>query len=236
MSSPALNEKTWGKVRDVTSQGAMTIEGTINKSGILILLTIAGACLGWNTNSMGIMMISFAAALLLSIVIIFKPQSAVYLSQGYAFAEGVLLGSISAVYSLQYPGIVTNTLFLTIGCFVLMLAFYRFRIIRVTEKFRTVTLVATGAIALTYIANMIMGFFGAGVPMIHQASPVGIAFSVIVVIVAAFNLMLDFDLIEQGHARQAPKFMEWYCGFALLLTLVWLYLEILRLLSKLSKR
>lgn len=236
MSSPALNDKVWNRIGAAETTDTMTLEGTINKSGILILLTVIGACVGWNMQSPVIMIGGTIATLILALFCIFKPQTASYLSQPYALIEGLLLGSISAIYSFKYPGIVTNTLFATIGCFILMLALYRFQIIRVTEKFRTVIVVATGAIALTYVANLIMGFFGTSIPMIHQATPMGIAFSVIVTGVAAFNLMLDFDMIEQAHARKAPKFMEWYCGFALLLTLVWLYIEMLRLMSKLNKK
>lgn len=236
MSSPALNEKTWGKIRDYATEDVMTLEGTINKSGILILLTIAGAYLGWNMQSPGIMILALVVNLALSLVIIFKPPTAAYLSQVYAVVEGLLLGTISAVYAFRFPGIVTNALFGTVGCFVLMLALYRMRVIRVTEKFRTTLIVATGAIALTYLVNIVMGFFGTSLPMIHEASTTGIIFSVAVVGVASFNLMLDFDMIEQAYARKAPRFMEWYCGFALLLTLVWLYLEILRLMSKLNKK
>jgi len=236
MSSPALNEKIWNKITDVTTSDTMTIEGTVNKSGILILLTMAGAFAGWNSQSSGVLILSLIVSFVLSLVIIFKPHTATYLSQPYALIEGLLLGSISSVYAARYPGIVSNTLFATVGCFVLMLFLYRTKIIRVTEQFRTVMIVATGAIVLTYVVNMVMGFFGSNLPMIHEASPVGIAFSVIVTGVAAFNLMLDFDMIEQAHARQAPKYMEWYCGFALLVTLVWLYMEMLRLMSKLSKK
>ncbi len=236
MSSPALNEKVWNRIKDVTTTDAMTIEGTINKSGILIMLTISGAYLGWSAQSPVVLFGSLILSFILSLVIIFKPHTAPYLSQPYALCEGILLGTISASYAFRYPGIVSNTLFATVGCFVLMLALYRFKIIRVTEQFRTVMIVATGAIVLTYVVNMVMGFFGSGMPMIHEATPVGIAFSVIVTGVAAFNLMLDFDMIEQAHARQAPKYMEWYCGFALLVTLVWLYMEMLRLMSKLSKK
>ncbi len=236
MSSPALNEKVWNRIKDVTTDGTMTIEGTINKSGILILLTIGGAYLGWNLHSPAILISTLIINLILSLVIIFKPPTASYLSQPYAVIEGLLLGSISAVYANLYPGVVTNTLFATMSCFVLMLVLYRFRIIRVTEQFRTVVMVATSAIMVTYLINMVMRFFGTSLPMIHEATPYGIIFSVIVVGVAAFNLMLDFDMIEQANARQAPKYMEWYCGFALLLTLVWLYLEMLRLMSKLSKK
>lgn len=236
MSSPALNDKIWNRIDGLATQDTMTIEGTINKSGILILLTIGGAYLGWNMQSPVIMIAALIASLILSLFCIFKPQTASYLSQPYALTEGLLLGTISAIYSVRYPGIVTNTLFATISCFVLMLALYRFRIIQVTEKVKSVVMVATGAIALTYMASMIMGFFGTNMPMIHEASPIGIGFSVLVVGVAAFNLLLDFDMIEQAHARRAPKFMEWYCGFALLVTLVWLYMEMLRLMSKLNKK
>lgn len=236
MSSPALNDKVWNRIGAIETTDTMTLEGTINKSGILILLTIIGASVGWSLQSPLIMFAGAITALILSLFCIFKPQTSAYLSQPYALTEGLLLGTISAIYSVKYPGIVTNTLFATVGCFVLMLALYRYRIIQVTEKFRTVIIVATGAIALTYVANLIMSFFGTSLPMIHQASPVGIAFSVIVTGVAAFNLMLDFDMIEKAHARKAPKFMEWYCGFALLLTLVWLYIEMLRLMSKISKK
>lgn len=236
MSSPALNEKVWNRIQDVTTTDSMTIEGTINKSGILILLTIAGAYFGWEAQSPVIIFGSLIVSLILSLVVIFKPHTAPYLSQPYAMFEGILLGAISAMYAVRYPGIVSNTLFATLGCFVLMLALYRFKIIRVTEQFRTVMIVATGAIAVTYLVNLVMGFFGTGMPMIHEATPIGIAFSVIVTGVAAFNLMLDFDMIEQAYARQAPKYMEWYCGFALLVTLVWLYMEMLRLISKLSKK
>lgn len=236
MSNPALNEKTWDRLRDVTTEGTMTIEGTINKSGLLILITLFGAYLGWNMHSSAYFIGALLIGFVLSLVIILKPTTAPFLSQPYAFFEGLTLGLISSLYSNLYPGIITNTLLATMGCFVLMLGLYRFRIVRVTDKFRSVLVVATGAIALTYLVNLVMGFFGHQIPMIHEASPMGIAFSVIVSGVAAFNLLLDFDMIEQAHARNAPKFMEWYAGFALLLTLVWLYLELLRLMGKLNKK
>lgn len=236
MSSPALNEKTWDKVRDYATEDVMTIQGTMNKSGILILLAIAGAYFGWNTGSMGLLLVSFLTALIMSLVIIFKPNTAPYLSQVYALTEGFLLGTISSVYAFKYPGVVTNALFGTMGCFVLMLILYRTGIVRVTEKFRMVMLAATGAIALTYIINLLLGFAGTSIPMIHEATPLGIGFSLVVVGVASFNLMLDFDRIEYMHQQKAPKFMEWYCGFAMLVTLVWLYLEMLRLMSKLNKK
>lgn len=236
MANPAFNDKIWNRIGEVTETSKMTIEGTINKSGILILLTMAGAFAGWSLHSSLIMIVGVIATLILSLVIIFKPHTASYLSQPYAVIEGLLLGSISSMYSVLYPGIVSNALVGTVSCLVVMLALYRFKIIRVTEQFRSVMMAATMAIALTYLINMIMGIFGTEIPMIHQSSPLGIGFSVIVVGVAAFNLLLDFDRIENAYNQGAPKFMEWYCGFAMLLTLVWLYLEILRLLSKLNKK
>lgn len=236
MSNPALNEKTLNKLQDVAGVEKMTIEGTINKSGILILLTIAGAYYGWTLNNPLILIGSLIVNLIVALIVIFKPHTAPMLSPVYAVSEGLLLGAISAMYAVKYPGIVTNALMLTMCCLMLMLAFYKFRIIRVTEKLRSVIMVATLAIGVVYMVNLVMGFFGTSVPMIHEASPMGIGFSLVVVGVAAFNLLLDFDMIEQAHLRGAPKYMEWYCGFALLVTIVWLYLEILRLLSKLNKK
>ena len=173
-------------------------------------------------------------ALIMSLLIIFGPHRAPYLSQPYAFCEGLLLGAISSVYAAKYPGIVSNAMLLTLSCLGLMLVLYRLKIIRNTERFRSVIMTATMAIGVTYLINMVMSFFGTSIPMIHKSTPMGIGFSVVVVGVAAFNLIVDFDFIEQAHS--APKYMEWYGAFALLVTLVWLYLEILRLLSKINKK
>ncbi|HND84774.1 MAG TPA: Bax inhibitor-1/YccA family protein [Pseudobdellovibrionaceae bacterium] len=236
MSNPALNENTWERIEQASSDTTMTIEGTINKTGILIALTIAGAVIGWNLQSFELMIGAMIANLVLALIIIFRPRTAAYLSQIYAPLEGILLGSISAVYSFKYPGIVTNALVGTVSCFVLMLVLYRLRVIQATERFRSVVIAATGAIALTYLFSFVLGFFGIQLPLIHESTPLGILFSVAVTGLAAFNLILDFDMIEQAYLRRAPKYMEWYCGFALLVTLVWLYLEMLRLMGKLKKR
>lgn len=238
MSSPALNEKFMTKLSSFASDDTskMTIHGTINKTGILLMLTVLGALIGWNVQSPILLIGGLIVGLVCSLLIIFGPQRAPSLSPVYALSEGLLLGSISATYSFMYPGIVSNALLLTLSVLGIMLGLYRFRIIRVTEKTRSVIMAATLAIALTYLIEMVMSMFGSGIPMIHQSGTYGIAFSVIVVGVAAFNLLLDFDMIEQAQLRGAPKFMEWYGGFALLLTLVWLYLEILRLLSKMNKK
>jgi len=236
MSNPVLNEKVLNRIQDFGATEKMTIDGTIHKSGFLILLTILGATFGWNVPSMGIAVIFMIAAIVLVIMISRKPERATFLSQPYALMEGFILGTISSSYAIFQPGLISNALILTLSCLALMLGLYRFRIIQVTDRFRSVMLVATMAIAVTYLVSMIMGFFGAGIPMIHQGTTAGIIFSLVVVGVAAFNLLLDFDLIEQAYNQGAPKYMEWYGGFALLVTLVWLYLEILRLLSKMNKR
>lgn len=236
MSNPVLNDKIFNQVRDITDTSNMTISGTMNKSGLLILLTILGAMFGWNQHSALLLFGSLIVNLGLVFAISFKPQRASFLSQPYAFLEGTLLGSISSTYALLYPGIVTNALLLTLCCLVLMLALYKFRIIRVTERLRSVLMVATMAIAATYFINIILSFFGTHIPMIHEGTTAGIVFSLAVVGVAAFNLLLDFDMIEQLSMRGAPRYMEWYGGFALLVTIVWLYLEILRLLSKLNRK
>lgn len=236
MSNPVFNEKLLNKIRDVNDVSKMTIDGTINRAGLLIVLTIAGAVLGWDLRSFPILIGALLVSLIVAFMIIFKPERAPTFSSIYAVAEGFLLGSISSVYSMRYPGIVTNAMILTLSCLVLMLGLYKFKIITVTDKLRSVIMGATLAIGVTYLINMIMGFFGTQIPMIHESSWLGIGFSVLVVGVAAFNLLLDFDMIEKANAQGAPKFMEWYGGFALLVTLVWLYLEMLRLLSKIQRK
>ncbi|MFZ3231171.1 MAG: Bax inhibitor-1/YccA family protein [Pseudobdellovibrio sp.] len=236
MANPVLNEKVLDRVQDYSATEKMTIDGTVNKTGLLILLTIVGAVIGWNSPSPMLMIMFLIATLVLVFMISRKPERAAVMSQPYALMEGMILGAISSFYSAVYPGIVSNALMLTLSCLAIMLGLYKFKIIRVTERFKSVLMAATMAIGVTYLISMIMGFFGTHLPMIHESSPVGIAFSVIVVGVAAFNLLLDFDLIEQAYQRGSPKYMEWYGGFALLVTLVWLYLEILRLLSKLNKK
>lgn len=236
MANPSFNEKLLNRIDGIESTDSMTIEGTINKSGILLLLTIAGAMVGWGSQSFGLAMILLLVNLGLAFAINFGPHRAQYLSQVYALSEGFVLGAISAIYNLKYPGVVGNALILTLSVLAIMLGLYRFQIIRVTEKLKSVIVAATMAIAVTYLVSMVMGFFGSGIAMIHEASPAGIGFSLVVVLVAAFNLLLDFDMIETLNARKSPKFMEWYSGFALLVTIVWLYIEILRLLSKLNRK
>jgi uncharacterized YccA/Bax inhibitor family protein len=150
----------------------------------------------------------------------------------YAGLEGLFLGAISAAFEKMYPGIVIQAVGLSIGVLATMLFVYGLGLIRVTEKFRIGVVAATGAVFLVYFVDIVMSFFGAKVPFIHQTGMIGIGFSLVVVVIAAMNLILDFDFIERGVQFQAPKYMEWYGGFSLMVTLVWMYLEILRLLSK----
>jgi uncharacterized YccA/Bax inhibitor family protein len=154
----------------------------------------------------------------------------------YAVLEGLFLGGISAIFEMSYPGIVIQAVALTFGTLFCLLAAYKSRLIKVTENFKLGIVAATGAICLIYLVSIIMGFFGASIPMIHSSGPLGIGFSLFVVTIAALNLVLDFDFIERGSEMGAPKYMEWYGAFGLVVTLVWLYIEILRLLSKLRRR
>jgi len=174
--------------------------------------------------------------LVMALVISFKPTTAPFLAPVYALLEGLFLGAISAAFEVAYPGIVMQAVALTFGTLGTLLFAYRTGVIRATENFKLGVTAATGGIFLVYMASWIMGFFGVSMPFIHESGLIGIGFSVFVVIIAALNLVLDFDFIENGVERGAPKFMEWYAAFGLLVTLVWLYIEILRLLSKLQSR
>lgn len=231
----------------------MRLGGVLSASAVLMLVLVVAGWFGWNavkvsttTDLLGRQVSSTTAppwlfgalivGLVLAIVTIMKPKLARFTGVLYAVAEGLVLGAVSHLYEVQYKGIVLQAVGLTIGVFIMMLFLFATRIIKVTNKLRTGIVAATGAVMLVYVASIILRLFGADVPMIHSAGPVGILFSLVVVGIAAFNLLLDFDFIERGVAAQAPRYMEWYGAFGLLITLVWLYLELLRLLSKLRSR
>lgn len=244
MSSPAFNEKLFNKIettRDSSLQTSMTVAGAINKTGILFLLMLSTSILSWTLaksgmNMMPIMLGSIVVNLILGFVIIFKKEFAPTLSPVYALVEGFVLGTISVTYEVLKPGIAMNAMMSTFSCLAVMLALYHFKILQATPRFQKIMGVSMFAIMLTYLCSMVAGFFGHSIAFIHEASPIGIIFSLVIVGVAALNFILDFALIEEGAARKAPQYMEWYCAFGVLLTLVWLYLEILRLLSKLSRK
>ncbi len=243
-SNPALQEKSFqGTVLEGLDAGqAMTVKGTVNKFGILTLLMIVTTLFSWNYFYQGndvlpLMIIGVFGGLVLAIVMAFKKQWSSKLAPVYALLEGLFVGSVSAMYNYTYPGLPLQAVALTLLVTLIMFLIYRYRIIRVTDKFRTIIIVATSAIALFYLIQWIT-FLATGSPLAgftNAATPLGIGFSVLVTALAALNLLLNFDTIERGVEMQASRYMEWYCAFGLLVTVVWLYLEILRLLSKLNR-
>jgi uncharacterized YccA/Bax inhibitor family protein len=249
-SNPALSEKTFS--RDtvlgeiVSPENAMTVRGTLNKFGFLFLMVMGTAFYAWSEfydnpeGAMPLMLTGVIGGLIVALIIIFKKSWAPFLAPAYALLEGLFLGAVSAFYNAafaeQAPNIIINAVGLTFGVVIAMYLLYNFRIIRATQRFKAIVLTATVGIGIFYLITLVLGAFGASIPFLHEGSAMGIGFSLIVVGIAAMNLIIDFDLIEQGAASNAPKYMEWFSAFGLLVTIVWLYLEILRLLSKLSKR
>ena len=234
--NPALNDKTFSGVG--YTEERMTVSGVINKSIILWMILAVGAYLGWKYA------MSFAAMLMpvcivsfvIAIVIIFNKKTVSFLSPFYAFGEGLLMGTITLFFEKDYPGIAFNAVFLTISVLFCMLAAFRAGIIKPTNKFYFIVGISTLAICLLYIVELVLSLFGiAGFTFINDSGPWGIVFSVFVVIIASLNLIIDFDMIQKGVAVGAPKYMEWYGAFALMVTIVWLYLEILRLLGKVRR-
>ncbi len=238
-SNPALSQKVF-QGQPVALEDAMTLDGTVNKTGILLLCAVVTAAYAWHAfmqdrtgaSIMPLLWTGLIGGFIVAIVTIFKKEWAPVTAPLYSLFEGLVLGSISAVFELRYPGIAMQSVAMTFGVLLVMLFLYRSHIIPVTRKFYLGVLAATGAIALFYIAEIILGFFHIQFGAVNGSGPIGIGFSIVVVIVAALNLVLDFDFIEQGVRARAPKYMEWYGAFGLMVTLVWLYLEILRLLTK----
>jgi uncharacterized YccA/Bax inhibitor family protein len=244
-SNPAFNAATFSVPSVRAGFGeTMTIEGTIHRTGILLLCVLATSLWTWSkfftTRDPAVVgpyiLIGAFGGLIMALVTSFKKEWSAVTAPVYSLLEGLFLGAVSAMLELRFPGIAVEAVALTFGtCFCLLLA-YRSGLIRATEKFTLGIVAATGGIALFYFVTMIIGFFGIQVPYIYGSGPIGILFSVAVVIIAALNLILDFNLIEEGARQGAPKYMEWYSAFALMVTLIWLYLEIIRLLSKLRDR
>ncbi|OQP74721.1 hypothetical protein IA54_011865 [Xanthomonas phaseoli pv. syngonii LMG 9055] len=248
--NPALRESTFldsGSGSIVTRDGqAMTLNGTVNKTGALLLMAVITAAFAWS-QSIGsdgmpppvahIYMIAGAiGGLVFALATCFKPTWAPITAPLYALIEGFFLGSISAVYEARFNGIVFQAILLTFGTLFALLFAYRSGMIKATENFKLGVVAATGGIALVYLATIVLGLFGVRIPFIHDSGLIGIGFSLFVVVAAALNLVLDFDFIESGVEQGAPKHMEWYGAFGLMVTLVWLYIEFLRLLSKLQSR
>jgi uncharacterized YccA/Bax inhibitor family protein len=247
--NPALNENTFldvgsGQVVSRDASQVMTLNGTVNKTGFLLLLAVATAAYTWSLFDplnpgvvMPWMMVGGIGGFIVAIATVFKKTWAPVTAPIYALLEGLFLGGISAFFEARFPGIVMQAVMLTLGVLAALLMAYKSGLIRATENFKLGVVAATGGIALLYLVNMGMRLFGFdGFGFIHESSLMGIAFSAFVVVIAALNLVLDFDFIESGAEAGAPKYMEWYGAFGLVVTLVWLYLEILRLLAKLQSR
>ena len=234
--NPVLSKKTFDNT--ISSDNKMTIEGTVNKTAISLFLLVGTGYLTFNTINLVLLIGCGIGGFILAIITVYKKEWAPITVPIYAVLEGGMLGGISYMYNSLYDGIVTNAILLTVGILVSLLIAYRSGYIKVTENFKLGIFAATGGIAIVYLINFFMGFFGSGlgVMSVNKASPISIGFSIVVVIIAALNLVLDFDFIEEGAEKGAPKYMEWYGAFGLLVTLIWLYLEILRLLAKLNSR
>ncbi|EDY84153.1 conserved hypothetical protein [Verrucomicrobiia bacterium DG1235] len=243
-SNPALSDKAFDVGYRASGSEAMTINGAVNKTGILVCLLWVAAIFTWEK--------AFAAenpaelypwiiggsilGLIVAMVTVFKKTAAPITAPIYAVVEGLVLGVLSAIFEMMYPGIVFQAVLLTFGVLFALLFAYKTGVIKATENFKLGVAAATGGIFVVYMLSLVLGFFGVSIPLIHESGIVGIGFSLFVVVIAALNLVLDFDFIEKGAERGAPKYLEWYAAFGLLVTLVWLYVELLRLLSKLRSR
>jgi len=241
-SNPTLQEKTYqGTIMEGISTGEeMTLKGTMNKFGVMVMLMMGSTLFAWSQFYKGsdpklLMYIGVFGGLILAVVMAFKMKWATFLAPAYAILEGLFVGSISAMYNYAYPGLPLQAVALTLLVTLLMFLVYRFRIIKVTNKLRTVVVVATSAVAIFYLIQwMTYAFTGSAIAssFTNSNTPISIGFSILMVGLASFNLLLNFDTVEKGVELKAPKYMEWYSAFGLMVTIVWLYLEILRLLSK----
>lgn len=235
--NPTLSNKAFQNIRTAPGQEVMTTGGSYKKTAILLAICIGVASLTMSPQYAGMGIVGLIGGLIFAMITIFKKEWAPITAPIYAAFEGAALGAISYMYQVQYPGIVTNAIMITFAVMALMLYVYASGMIKVTDKLKKGIMIATGAIFVVYLVSFVMSFFGSSIPMIHSSGPIGIGFSLVVVGIATFNLLIDFDFIEQMSSRRStPKYMEWYAAFGLMVTLVWLYLEILRLLSKLNSR
>jgi uncharacterized YccA/Bax inhibitor family protein len=241
-SNPALNDNVFRGVPG-TLGDSMTLAGTVNKTGVLVLCAIGGAAWTWHDFMLGqmasvmtLLWVGTLGGLVFAFATVFKKNWAPLTAPIYSLLEGLALGGISAMLNARWPGIAIQAVSLTFGTLLVLLMAYRSGIIRVTARFRLGVVAATGAIMLFYVAEMVLGFFGIHFAAINGSGAIGIGVSLVIVVVAALNLVLDFDFIEHGVQAGAPKYMEWYGAFGLMVTLVWLYLEMLRLLAKINSR
>ena len=238
--NPVLKDSTFQQSRSLDARDRMTLSGTVNKTAMLLALLLITAVYTWGrfmetqdaSSIKGLMLVGVVGGLVVALDTVFKQTVAPYTAPAYALLQGLAIGGISATFEARFPGIVIQAVGLTFGTLFCLLAAYRSGLIKATENFKLGVVAATGAIFLLYLVSFVMSFFGTSIGFIHDSGTFGILFSAFVVVIAALNLVLDFDFIESGVEQGAPKYMEWYGAFGLLVTLVWLYLEILRLLGK----
>ena len=240
-SNPTLGERIFKDYAFTASDRTMTVQGTINKIALLLALVIGGAAFTWSKVMNGIetgvvsvngwMVGGSIAAFVLAMVISFKKEWAPFLSPVYAVCEGLFVGSVSAYFEAMYPGLVMRAVLLTFSVLFALLFLYKMRLVKVTQRFRSILMGATMGIALAYLISFILRLFGVNMSFMFGGGSLGVIISVIVVAIAALNLVLDFDFIEQGSESSLPAYFEWYGAFGLMVTLIWLYIEILRLLA-----
>lgn len=243
MANPILNNMQKNEIAYALESQPMTVNGSINKTFILLTFVFLAACYTWGlamdgfTDKAQILTTGGAiVGFILAMVIIFSRKAMNILAPLYAVAEGFFLGGVSAVYAAEYSGIVLQAILATFAVLAVMLLLFRANVIQVTDKFRSVVVTATLSIAAIYAIQIIASLFGRGIPQIFTSSTIGVGFSVFVVAIAALNLIIDFDLIEKGANAMLPKEYEWYGAFGLMVSLIWLYIEILRLIAKTQSR
>ena len=243
-SNPVMTGKILEKAGTLSAESSvMTVNGTINKVGLMLLLLIGAAAYTWNmvmgedAPRVGTLAIAGAVGgFIVALITVFRPQSSAITAPIYAILEGLFLGAISAIINNAYPGVAFQAVLLTIGTLFTMLFLYRSGRIRATPRFRKGVMMATGAVFFAYLISWIMGLLGMPMGFMHSSGPLGILINLVIIVIAALNLIMDFDFIEKGSQMGAPKYMEWYGAFGLMVTLIWLYIEFLRLLSRFSGR
>ncbi len=245
--NPTLSEKIFNRSIAQQDAGTMTVRGAINKFGFLLFMVLAGAAYTWylyynnQPRAMNTLMwVGIIGGLISVLIISFKPTLAPYLSPAYGLLQGFFLGAISAIlndaFREKYPGLVMQAVGLTFGVAIAMFLLYNFRVIKATQRFKSTIFAATAGIAIFYLITMVLRLFHINIPFMYDSSLLGIGISLFIVAIAALNLIIDFDMIERGADMGAPKFMEWYGAFGLLVTMIWLYIEILKLLSRFAGR
>lgn len=239
-SNPIFNGKAWKSSAHASGE-TMTVNGTITKTFLLLLITIATGAWGWNQVSLGtaavmnpqtLAMIGALGSFGVALFLAFKPTMAPILAPIYAILQGAFLGAISAIFEVQYPGIVVSAVMATIGAFLGILLLYRLKILQATPRFKKIIIISTVGIMLVYLLSFLLGLFGIEMSYLYSGGMIGIGVSLFIVVIASLNLILDFDFIEKGSEAKMPMYMEWYASFGLLVTILWLYIEMLRLMAK----